>query len=770
MRDYAVVGKPLPRVDAVAKVTGAARYVADMRLPRMLHGKILRSPIPHARILHIDTRRAERVVGVKAVITGEETPKRKYGIFPWLPQAVDHYPLAIDKVRFIGDEVAAVAAMDEETAAEALDLIRVEYEELPSVFDPLRAMAPDAPEIHAGVKDNRAFFTGLDFGSVEAGFAECDYVREDEFSTPYISQAPLETHAALAACDPVGKLVVWSTTQSPYLMRRDLATTLAMAESDIRVIKPALGGAFGGKNDMCSLDFCAALLSLKSGQPVKIVYSREEEFMATRPSYPTRLKLKTGVKRDGTLVAKECEALVDVGAYINHGILFLYVMGGFLTSLYRTPNVRYRGTCVYTNKEPGGPMRGHGNQDIRFVDDSQLDMIAHHLGIDPVEIRLKNAVRSGDVTANGWKITSCGLSESIRKAAEVARWQEKKGKLPPYRGIGIACGNHVSGAKCFEPFESSAALVKLQKDGRIVLFTGACDIGQGTDTALCQIVAEELGVRLEDVSIVAADTELAPDDLGAFASRTVFVAGKAVQAAARDAREQLFKVAAGKLEANAEDLEIRERRISVRGSPEKGMELAAAIRMSCCAPEGNPILGRGFYSDPCELPDPRTGIGNQSSAYSFGAQVAEVEVDPESGKVKVLQVVDAHDCGFAINPQGVEAQLDGSVHMGMGLALSEGLQWDGGQILNGSFLEYKIPTSLDTPRVTPILIEPIDPQGPFGAKGIGESTQIPTAPAIANAVYDAIGARIKDLPITPDKILRALRRPTKEKTDPAEIT
>ena len=763
MRNYSVVGKPLPRVDALAKVTGVARYVADMSVPRMLSGKILLSTVPHARILHIDTRRARRLVGVKAIITGEDTAKRKYGIFPWLPQSVDHYPIAVEKVRFIGDEVAAVAAVDEETAAEALNLIRVDYEELPSVFDPIEAMKAGAPGIHEGVKDNQAFFTRLDFGDVEAAFAECDYVREDEFTTPYISQAPIETHAALAAADPMGrKLTLWSTTQSPYVTRRDLATTLAMAEGDIRVVKPTLGGGFGGKMNMCGLDFCAALLSLKSGQPVKIVYSREEEFMTTRPSYPTRIKLKTGVKKDGTLVAKECEALVDVGAYINHGILFLYVMGGFLTSLYRTPNVRYQGTCVYTNKEPCGPMRGHGNQDIRFVDDSQLDMIAHHLAIDPVEIRLKNAVRSGDVTANGWKITSCGLSDSIRKAAEAARWREKKGRMPPYKGIGIACGNHVSGAKCFEPFESSGAVVKMQKDGSVVLFTGACDIGQGTDTALCQIVAEELGVRLEDVSIVAADTELTPDDIGAFASRTVFVAGKAVQAAARDAREQLFKVVAEKLEANPEDLEIRERRVYVRGSAGRGMDLAEAIRMSCCSPEGNPILGRGFYSDSCDLPDPRTGIGNQSSAYSFGAQVAEVEVDPQTGIVKVLQVVDAHDCGFAINPQGVEAQLDGAVHMGMGLALFEDLQWDNGQVLNASLSEYKIPTSVDTPRVITILIEPIDPQGPFGAKGIGESTQIPTAPAIANAIYDAIGVQIKNLPITPDKILRALKRAGRE--------
>ena len=305
MRNYSVVGKPLPRVDALAKVTGVARYVADMSVPRMLSGKILLSTVPHARILHIDTRRARRLVGVKAIITGEDTAKRKYGIFPWLPQSVDHYPIAVEKVRFIGDEVAAVAAVDEETAAEALNLIRVDYEELPSVFDPIEAMKAGAPGIHEGVKDNQAFFTRLDFGDVEAAFAECDYVREDEFTTPYISQAPIETHAALAAADPMGrKLTLWSTTQSPYVTRRDLATTLAMAEGDIRVVKPTLGGGFGGKMNMCGLDFCAALLSLKSGQPVKIVYSREEEFMTTRPSYPTRIKLKTGVKKDGTLVAK----------------------------------------------------------------------------------------------------------------------------------------------------------------------------------------------------------------------------------------------------------------------------------------------------------------------------------------------------------------------------------------------------------------------------------------------------------------------------------
>lgn len=748
-----VVGKSLPRLDAVAKATGSADYVADLKLPRMLHGKILRSPLPHARILNVDMEQARRLPGVKAVVCGRDTPGVKYGILSTRPSTLDEEALAVEKARYVGDEVAAAAAVDEETAREALDLIRVDYEELPAVFDPFEAMQKGAPKVH-DVDRNVGMEVNWTVGDVEAGFAEADHVREDVFSTHGQAHATLETHAALASFEPSGRLTLWSTTQSPYAMTKNLARTLGLREGDIRVIKPHLGGGFGGKHQMLSLDFAAAFLSMRTGRPVKIVHDREEEFYATRQRHPMTLTLKTGVKRDGALVAKACVNVADGGAYNSHGVLIIGRAGAQLSLIYRVPHFRYKGYLVYTNNPVGGAFRGFGNLQARFADESQMDLLAADLGLDPVEIRLRNARQPDEVTPHGWKVTSCGLSECIREAAERIGWKEKRGKLPFGRGVGLATGGYYSGSRYVH--DTSGAYVRLLEDGSVGLITGAPDIGQGSDTALAQIAAEELGVRLEDVRVTSADSGLAPVDEGAFASRVTFVAGNAVKRAAADAKRQLLEKTAGLLEVHPDDLRVSGGRISVAGKPGLAMTVAEAVTAVMKADGGGNLLGRGTYAPDVEKLNPETGAGNISGAYSFGAQAAEVEVDVRTGRVKVLRMTAAIDCGRALNPLAVKGQMEGSIVMGLGWALSEEFVRVEGKTLNTSFLDYHVPRVESVPPIEVTLVEALDPLGPFGAKGMSEGSMLPTAPAVASAVADAVGVRIADLPITSEKILRAL--------------
>jgi 4-hydroxybenzoyl-CoA reductase alpha subunit len=744
MKEYSVIGKRLPRTDAKAKVTGEAKYTDDLRLPQMLTGKLLRSPLPHAEILHIDTSKAERLVGVKGVITGLDTPRKKYGLL-MRESFMDRYPLAVDKVRFIGEEVAAVAAVDEDTALEALDLIRVEYQELPAVFHPEEAMKPGAPSVHEG-KANAVMSRSFEYGDAEKGFRSSDYVREDKFTTQAVAHACMETRAALSMVDFSGKVTLWSSTQSPFILCRDLAQTLNIPKAKIRVIKPFVGGGFGGKMEMLPLEFCSALLSIRTGKPVRIVHTREEEFIGTPQRHPVIIQLKTGVKRDGTLVAKECYTIVDTGAYLTHGPMMLYGIYTFLTMLYRVPNAKFQGYCVYTNNPVRGAMRGHGNPQIRFADDSQLDLIAKDLGIDPVEIRLKNAIRTGESTPSRLRINSCGLTEAIERCAEVSNWKEVRGGLKGNNGIGIACGDHISGGKLYESYDSSSVFLKVEEDGKVVILSGASDIGQGLDSILCQIVAEEFAIPFEDVRIVAADSEVTPQDLGTYGSRGTFLAGNACLLAARDAKGQIFKTVAEKLETSVEDLELKDGRIHVKGDPQRWMSLSEAA-VAC----NGSVLGRGTYESNTEVPD-RKGQGNISPAYSFGAQVAEVKVHTDTGKVDLLRVIGAHDVGLALNPMHIEGQIEGSVVMGQGQALYEELLIRKGLTFNPSFLEYKVPTSLESPQIVPLMVETHDPEGPYGAKGLGESTMVPTIAAIANAIDHAIGVRVKELPITPIKI------------------
>lgn len=741
-------------LDALEKATGRAKFTDDLTFPGMLFGKILRSPHAHARILHVDLSKALKVKGVQGAICGRDIPKKKYGI---VPMAKDEYALAIDKVRYIGDEVAAVIATSIEAAEEALSKIHVDYEILPAVFDPLEAMKPGAPVIHEEVPNNVSAKIRKEFGNVEKAFLESDEIFEDDFETQPVNHAPLEPHAAIGLADHSGKVTLYSSTQIPFFLRRNLATALDIPESRVRIIKPKVGGGFGQKIDLYAKDFCAAFFALKTKKPVKFVYEREEVFTSTRQRHPFKIHLKTGMKRDGTLHVQQFKVVADGGAYNSTAPLMITLACYFIMLPYRIENLLFEGFHVYTNKPVGGAMRGHGIPQVRFAVETQLDRIAEKMGIDPFELRLKNAFHAGEPHPAKLLVQSCGFSDTLIKAAEAIGWKEKRGKLPFGRGIGLAGASFPSGVSNMSHI-SSGAVVKIERDASITLLTGAADIGQGAETVISQIVAEEMGVPLEDIRITAADTEITPLDPGTFGSGVTLRAGNAAKMAAQSAREKLFEAVAEKLEVDIHQLVAKDRRIYVKDQPEKGMSLSEAIKVYQYSDRPMPIIGRGSYMPPAK--EPTTLLkedGNFSPAYSFMTQAAEVEVDTTTGKVKVLKMVAAHDCGRAINPLLVEGQLDGSVVGGMGQALYEDVMTEKGQVLNPSFLDYGLPTAMEVPSITSIEVETDDPEGPFGAKESGEGTQLAPAPAIINAIYDAIGVRFKSLPVTPEKVLEALQ-------------
>lgn len=758
MNKLDVVGKREPMLDAWEKATGRARFTDDLSLPGMLYGKILRSPIAHGKIRHVDLSEAEKVAGVKGAISGKDIPKKKYGI---VPMAKDEYALAIDKVRYIGDEVAAVVATSRDAAEEAISKIRVDYEELPPVFDPIEAMKPGAPVIHDEVPNNVSASIHKEFGNVQRAFKESNFVFEDLFDTQPVNHCPLEPQAALAMADNSGKVTLWSSTQIPFFLRRNLATALDIPESKVRVIKPKVGGGFGQKIDQYAKDFCAAFFARRTGKPVKFVYEREEVFTSTRQRHPMHIQLKTGMKKDGTLLAQQFKVIADGGAYNSTAPLMITLACYFIMLPYRLENLLFEGYHVYTNKPVGGAMRGHGIPQVRFAVEAQLDRIAEKMGIDPLDLRLKNAFQAGEPHPAKLLVQSCGFSDTLEKAAEGIGWKEKRGKLPFGRGVGLAGASFPSGVSNMSHI-SSGAIVKIERDGAITLLTGAADIGQGAETVISQIAAEELGVPLEDIRITAADTEITPLDPGTFGSGVTLRAGNAAKMAAQSAKEKLLEAVAEKMEVRAEELEAKNRRIYVKGSPERGMSLQEAIKFYQYSDRPMPIIGRGSYYPPAK--EPTTLLkedGNFSPAYSFMTQAAEVEVDTKTGKVKVINMVASHDCGRAINPMLVEGQLEGSVVGGMGQALYEDVITEKGQVLNPSFLDYGIPTAMEVPLITSVEVETNDPEGPFGAKESGEGTQLAPAPAIINAIYDAIGVRFKSLPVTPEKVLEALQKKEK---------
>lgn len=786
MQQYSVVGKSIPRVDGSLKATGEAKFTVDIALPGMLYGKILRSPYPHAKILSIDTSKAEALPGVKAVITGKDSGEVRFSFIDTPRYPADQCPLAIDKVRFIGEEVAAVAAVSEDTAQEALGLIEVEYEELPAVFDPEEAMKDGAPRIHDRIVpttttawqdfgvarearpydavNNISNQVSITVGDAEQGFKESDHIRQDRFAIPATSHIALEPHGALASFDSSGKLNVWLSHMGYEHKRFWLAKTLGIPISKVRVNKTYVGGAFGGKISLFPYEFLAAFLSKKTGRPVKIILSRSEVLSTCHTSRRFIVDVKTGVKKDGTIMAQHIKIIDDVGAYRSSSPTALYLAHVFRHAIYNIPNVRHEGVGVYTNKLFTGPKRGHSLQQISFAVESQLDMIAEELGIDPLELRLKNLRKKGDILPNGDRLDSYGLPECLRLAAKSSGWKQKWGKQPN-RGIGIGTGGMFSGGHNY-PF-GSAAFIKLNPDGRFTLFTGQTEFGGGVDTVMAQIAAEELGLTIDDIVVVSGDSELCPYDIGNWLSGGVYVSGQAVRRAAADAKQQLLAYAAEALETKIDQLEINNGRIYAKADPDKAVSLSDMYKYGIQMRGGDPILGKGYtkavqdvgfwggsFKGTAALSQ---GRGRFTDAYGLAAAIAEVEVDKETGKVKVLHIVVADDCGTDINPLNVEGQLESQAAMAIGDVLFEEVVTEEGRVINPTLGDYKIPGALDIPKLTTISVQDYEPKGPFGAKEVGETARGAVIPAIANAICNAIGGRIYSLPMTPDKILKAMK-------------
>jgi CO/xanthine dehydrogenase Mo-binding subunit len=750
-----MIGKRIYQLDSREKATGKAVYGIDVSLPGMLHGKILRSPLPHARILHIDTLKAEKLLGVRAVITAEDTPRVTFGA-----QINDEYPLAVDRVRYIGDEVAAVAAIDEETAMEALELIRVEYEELPAVFSPREAMGPGAPTIHEA-EDNIATHFEFGRGNTEEGFQEADYTFEDRFLTSNVHPCYLEPHVCVTHVDSGGKITIWGSLQAPARNRDLIARALNVPAGKIRIIQTVVGGGFGGKStQVISLYPICVFLALKAGSPVRILNSWVEEFATSRSRMPAEIRIRLGIKRDGTFTAKELDILANCGAYAGTGPAVVSTTATRATSLYRFKNIKCRGNLIYTNSTPIGSVRGYGNPQLHFALESIIDIAADGIGMDPLEVRLRNAIREGETSVHGWVMNSCQLGECLRVAAQRSGWEEKRSKRrKESRGIGMASMIHVSGNRAVHPFyDGSAAYVRINPHGGIDLISGEAEIGQGCNTVFAQIVAEVLGVPVSDIHPMPLDTDHSPFGLGTFASRVTTLGGKAVQMAAEDARKQLLHVAAERMKAPIDALECSGGRIYAKGSPNRGMEIAEAASIALHSSGGTPILGVGKFVVPSTVVIPDQGkYGNISMAYSFGVQVAEVKVDRKTGKVEILNFLSVHDSGTIINPLLSEGQVEGGVAMGLGYALFEEIVRERGKVVNDNFTDYRVPTIRDVPGISSLFVESPDPLGPFGAKGLGEITLVGTAAAIANAIYDATGVRLRELPFTPEKVLHALR-------------
>jgi len=718
----------------------------------MLVAKVLRSPHPHARIVNLDASRAQRLKGVHAVITGADTAGEKWGVFRYTR---DQQLLCTDKVRYVGDEVAAVAAVDEDTALEAMGLIDVEYEELPGVFDCWSAMAPGAPLVHEDRPRNINVEVKIDVGEVDAAFKECALVREDTFVAEEDSYFMTEPYAVVANSQSDGSIEIWMPNASPHTKAKALANALKTPLSKVNVRKITIGGAFGGRSDVFPAEFITCLLSLKTGRPVKLVYSREENSIATRKGHAMITTHKTGVDKEGRVLARESVAYLDGGAYSSTGPIATSVPFLCHEQAYRIPNVRFTGYRIYTNKPIGGMIRIHGRSFACGID-TQLDMIGEELGIDPVTMRMRNARRAGDTTPTGSYVASCGMEECIEKTTAESNFLEKFNNPAPNRGIGIGI-NSVQTGFPLGIRGGSQAFIKFHEDGGATVMSGVVDNGQGNDNMLVQIAAEELGLAMEDIRLISADTEVTATDAGSYSMISTFGGGNAVKSAASDARAQLFEVASDMLEADPQDLVAGNRKIFVRGAPDAGIPIAKVVRKALIM--GRPIMGRGSFAP--EVDQRREWISNPrgqlSQAFSFGATVTEVEVDPETGLVKAHDVTCAQDCGFAVNPMVVEGQFEGSVAMGgHGGMLGEEHRWHQGHCLNPSMLEYKIPIAKDMPNIKPIIVETIDPGGPYGAKEAGMSVAMSAAQAYANAVGHALGIYFNHYPLTPERILDAV--------------
>jgi 4-hydroxybenzoyl-CoA reductase alpha subunit len=748
-----VVGQRVQRVDGYEKVTGESQFIADISLPGMLAGKILRSPYPHARILGIDTSRAERLPGVRAVVTAEDTIKKPWGAF-----FADQYILSVGKARYVGEEVAAVAAVDRDTAEEALELIAVDWEPLPAVFDAEDAMKEGATLIHEDRESNVAMTIDVERGNVERGFAESDLVVEDTFQSMPQWHCAIETIGSIADYTPSGKYTIYMNTQTLFMARYRIAAALGVRETDIRIIQSAVGGGFGGKSCDDNNALVAAVLARKARKPVKIINTREEEFLAgSRPRVFMKIDVKLGFKKDGRIRAKHIRVIADNGAYSAKAPAITGVAALRHDTCYKYSDVKTQAYLVYTNKIPTGAFRGFGNPSAEWAVEQAIDKGAHELGIDPLEVARINAAETGYISPHGNRVISCELKQCIDLAEKMMDWKAKRAAKKPYTGLGVACTVHVSGKRHFGDYDGSSATIKINEDGKALILSGEGECGQGVHTAMCQIVAEELGLPVEDVEISRADTDLTTFCLGAFASRLTYISGNAVKNAAAGVKKQLLDQAAEMLEANPDDLVARDGRIFVRGTENKSLAVADVARARLFRHRGAPIVASGSFDADSVLPD-KTRFGNESGAYNYGVQAAEVAVDPETGEVKVLQYVIASDCGTVIYPIGAEGQVEGGLAQGLGYALTEGMRFDEGKPLSPNFSDYRIPSIRDMPPLRHAFADSYEPTGPFGAKGLGELSMDPTAAVIANAIFDAIGVRIKTLPITPEKVLQALRQ------------
>lgn len=795
---FSVIGKRTAMVDAAEKTTGAGKYTDDLSVPGMLIGRILHSPYPHARIKRIDASKALALEGVLAVVTGQDAPIT-YGI---LPIGHDEHALAVDKVRYVGDNVACVAAETEAIAEQALELIGVEYELLPAWFDPERSMKAEAEFIHQGRPHNIEKEYHHVFGDPEKGFTESDYIHEARYIANEVTHAAMEPHSTLASFElnphtgKLGRLTVWSSTQVPYYLQHKLSLVLEMPMSQIRVIKPLVGGGFGGKSEVIPIEIIAAIAARAAKRPVKITYTREEVFWAHRGRPRTIVDLKTGMKKDGRMMAVRARVVQDGGAYCSYGPVTILYSGALLGAIYDIPNVAYDGYRVLTNKPACGAMRGHGTVNVRFAFESQLDEICAALKLDPCEVRQKNFLKPPCITVNNLRVLSYGLPECVQKVATASRWNERHGRLGRGRGLGMGCSHYVSGAAnsiIRSDMPHSTVNIKVDRDGGVVVYTGASEIGQGSDTMTAQVAAEVLGCALSRVRVVAADTDLTPIDIGSYSSRVTMMAGNATLRAAEEIRRQIAGAAARKMNCAPEELVFRDDKVAqstaakarsgdarathpsvsgrvegqiLRGSlqqkrkeegPKDWMTFEEAV--VAAIDFHGALTGTGSYAPSLDARGGKfkgAGVG-PSPAYSYSAQVAEVSVDEETGEVTVHKIWAAHDCGRALNPVAVEGQIIGSVWMGLGQALQEEMVWKDGMLMNPGLLEYRSPSAVESPEIEPFIVESIDPEGPFGAKECSEGSLAATIPAIANAIYDAVGVRLREAPFTPERVLAALR-------------
>ena len=747
---FRVLNTHVHNIDGIAKVTGRATYTFDVKLPGMLYGKILRSPYPHAKIVNIDFSKAMEIPGVMAVVTGKDTLGVKQGIWRRYKDLCDEAILPVDKVRYIGEPVAAVAAVTEEIAEKALDYIEVEYEVLPATFEPLDAIKKDAPEIHEGFERNINVTRHIEWGEVEEGFEEADYIREDWFKCGGQAHMCMETRAAVSSYTPDGKITIYSSNQSPYYMQGLMSGVLGMREGDIRVLSQYVGGGFGGKFELDGAIFCSAILSMKTFKPVKIVFTREEDFIASKRRTPMFYYTRTGVKKDGTFCAREAKVFTNGGAYTGMGATALYLTGFFHSFPYRWKGYRYDGYRVYTNTLPSTSMRGFGAPQAMWCSEQQIEWIAADLGLDPIDMRRKNSHHEGYIVPGQATIASCGIDQCYD---EIRTWIKSKGKLPKNRSIGISACGFMSGGifNWFDsPYSFSSAVVTVNNDGTVELHVGAQDIGQGSNTTMAIICAEALGCKVGDIKVHSGDTDHCPADLGAWGSRQTLMAGNATKMAAEDVKKQLLEFAYAQSGLNiVYDLDIKDGWVHAIARPERGEPFADLVKRATRGKDGQRIMGRGYYTPHRK--------GMISPAYSYMLQGVEVEIDEETGKIGLVDSLTAHDCGQPINHLGLIGQLEGAFSMAAGYGYLEYMPFEDGKMMNPNLVDYKMIRAPEMPPANIAEIDTYEPEGPYGAKEAGEGLTNPTAAAIGNAIFHRFGVQMKECPVRPEMIVNALK-------------